>query len=580
MNSLIPVTNELRQTVGLLSDGGAILAVPGPSDKLYIPNGDFSDIRDLSAVAELLENNMAPLFDPPEPIVSSSVVLPNGAMLTPPRSRQRDSRTGAHLRAVLSAAKQTEGRGGPGHARTNLLGGWELANASPLLVSIADQAAKSFGSWSYRSKQDFANSASYMGSKRALIPFLLQPLSDWLSDSAVVVDLMCGSGCVAGAAATRWTTVASDAQSFCTALAGIQSGGYNHSRAEAVLEELQEPIAANSAWLSDRVGELLKVEEDLFHSALDFVSSARQYSDFVSRLPVFPRGGQYGKWDPVAEVTKRRVMPPFSEPSCLFTAYYADLYLGLRQAVEIDSIRHAIATLKDQTDRRWALGALLVATSRIATSYGGHFAQPVAPPSRLSDPKIFARVAMQRSMSIALEFEKRLLTLARESEFIANTVTLVPGPWEQALDSVASLFSSRKIAVYLDAPYRRDEYSRYYHVLETLVQYNYPSASPWSRMPDKGGERFASEFFTRTHTVMAQRVAKVIDSVLSRGWQCAWSYGADADASVWDVLEALTRPPSRLRGIAADHVYSLQGTHERPRLGPRLARELLLMIDP
>src|SRR5207249_894920 len=58
--------------------------------------------------------------------------------------------------------------------------------------------------------------------------------------------------------------------------------------------------------------------------------------------------------------TKRRNR--FSEPACLFTVYYAGNYFGLKQAIEIDSVRLAIESLRLQTQiSEWQAKALLAA---------------------------------------------------------------------------------------------------------------------------------------------------------------------------------------------------------------------------
>lgn len=79
-------------------------------------------------------------------------------------------------------------------------------------------------------------------------------------------------------------------------------------------------------------------------------------------------------------------------------------------------------------------------------------------------------------------------------------IRTIDGPWKQALERMKPFVSLNSL-VYLDAPYKRNEYSRYYHVLETMVKYDYPSSENKGHISSKSkGERFATEFFTKKQT--------------------------------------------------------------------------------
>ncbi|MCA1696626.1 MAG: hypothetical protein LC749_18950, partial [Actinobacteria bacterium] len=387
----------------------------------------------------------------------------------------------------------------------------------------------------------------------------------------------CGSGVVAGAAARRWRTMCSDAQAFCRVLALVQGGGFRRDRAAAVLRRLRDPIADNLSALTRLVEPWLATEAELLSAATDWDDLAIRYADFVSCTPSYPEGGVVGLWNPVSEVLGRRTPAGNrqSSPYCLLTAYFANLYFGVRQCVELDSLRFAIDQLEDPVERDWALGALVVTTSAVATTYGGHFAQPPAPAARLKSPALAKQVLARRHISATREFEIRLLSLSAESEVIPNAIEVAPGPWARALDMAAGVLDPANAIVYVDAPYRREEYSRYYHVLETLVEYSYPSANTEAKLPDKGRDRFKSEFFTRSKTAMVEAIADVIRSVLVAGFRCAWSYSDRADADPLSVLEAVGDVAGRIRSVTAEHEYKRQGKSRRDGQ----VREFLFLLD-
>jgi adenine-specific DNA-methyltransferase len=432
-----------------------------------------------------------------------------------------------------------------GNAASELV---RLPYAGESFVSTTDSAVAAFvtrqiaditRSSAVRSSQ-FASSAFYMGSKRLLSGFLVAGVRDHVSSGAAILDVMCGSGAAAAGFARNWDTLASDAQQFSQILAVVQGGGYSALQADHALALILPRAREHSLKLRQRVEEFVRWEDRVFHGdtgggALD------EYRALIDAFPTYPDGDPNSDWNPSAEVARRRVELGL-EPLCLFTAYFANVFFGIRQCIEIDSLRFAISTLDSSEDRTWALGALLAAVSSLGTTYGGHFAQPFIRKADDVTPANIGRIVELRASSIFHEFSIRLESLAKESEHCSRRIQTVPGPWQNALDRIAALPQKREVLIYLDAPYKREEYSRYYHVLETLVQYNYPSSIGVGRVPDKSpGERFSSEFFSRTQAKIEDTFVQIIAAVVKKGWKCAWSYSDNGNADVVRVCERVTQ---------------------------------------
>jgi hypothetical protein len=200
----------------------------------------------------------------------------------------------------------------------------------------------------------------------------------------------------------------------------------------------------------------------------------------------------------------------------------------------MDSIRYAIDQIEDENEKQWALGTLVVVASSIGTSYAGHFAQP----KRL-DLNSLEAIIQQREKSAWLEFSKRIVSLAEESSRYPYAVTMLEGPWKNALNS-AKVLAWKDLVVYLDAPYKREEYSRYYHVLETIVRYDYPSSELKGRIRSKSkGERFSTEFFSKTVWRVEKCFVEIITEILNQGAICAWSYSDNGDASIINVINQI-----------------------------------------
>jgi adenine-specific DNA-methyltransferase len=562
------VVLDSSSAVEQLIDIGA-LARFGHGGPVRILTSDRLDLAEVR-LKELQQDQYAlPVL---ERSVEYGLFLPDGSVLskryTTGRPASVEAAVGALLRHLVNVVSSP---GGIPQSERTVLGsaieigsGWSLQPSSRLLTEVCLAALGRQRTLERAAAQDLANSAYYMGTKRTLTSFISDAAHAWLSSDTAILDLMCGSGAVSGALSRTWPVMASDAMSFCRYLAAVQSGGFSESEARETVEEVREAAQSNLRQLVGRIGKSIEEEDEIFHGAEPGEDFEHRYREFVARFPTLPAGGiSEDGWDPLEEVRRRRETG--TGPACLFTAYFANVYFGLRQAAEIDSLRYGIFELHDERRRTWALGALIAAASRTSTAYGGHFAQPLASFRALTDSEDgrdgrLLTALRQRTFSVWGEFQARLVSLGRASEQHEYEVQLLDGPWKRALEVFDATPTSGPKAVYLDAPYKREEYSRYYHVLETLARYNYPSAEGDARMPSKVlGDRFSSEFATRTRSKVTRHLADVIDAILKAGHTCLWSYSDSASSSVEEVLTALNHRPTSVKSVAARHDHKAQG---------------------
>lgn len=148
---------------------------------------------------------------------------------------------------------------------------------------------------------------------------------------------------------------------------------------------------------------------------------------------------------------------------CLFTFYFSDIYFSLQQCKEIDSLRFAIEQIEDETKKNIYLTCLLYAVSYGSSTFG-HFAQP----RRVTD-----EVLEIRNKSILILFLKKLNGLFiqknNKESFCFNE------DYKNLVNQQKFRRFKKKIGfVYIDPPYSEANYSRFYHILETLVRYDYP----------------------------------------------------------------------------------------------------------
>jgi len=150
-------------------------------------------------------------------------------------------------------------------------------------------------------------------------------------------------------------------------------------------------------------------------------------------------------------------------PFCLFSFYFTNVYFSLEQCKEIDSLRFAIEQIKNPIKKNIYLICLLYAVSYGSSTFG-HFAQP---------RKVTEEVLKIREKSISELFFKKLSELSikknNKKNFCFN-------------EDYKTLFTRKEFKklknkigfVYVDPPYSTANYSRFYHILETLVKYDYP----------------------------------------------------------------------------------------------------------
>ena len=212
--------------------------------------------------------------------------------------------------------------------------------------------------------------------------------------------------------------------------------------------------------------------------------------------------------------------PPQQPTGCadIFTRNYGGIYFGYRQAIEIDSIRRSIERWKEWAPERadWAILALCVAVGKCATTTG-HFAQPLSPKL-----KNLTRFRRQRSRSIYSEMLGALAKL----RMVKTTPCRLNRSYNTdavALLDVLSKKKTRPSIIYADPPYTKDQYSRYYHIYDTLVSYVEPGCVGKGRYPT---HRLVSNFSLKTKarqeldkliTLAAQNDATLILSYPSNG---------------------------------------------------------------
>ena len=358
----------------------------------------------------------------------------------------------------------------------------------------------------------------YMGVKsRVLAGFLDRVLLDEIPPGGTVVDLFSGTGVVSAFCARHFRTVSNDVQRYAQILS---QGFIEHEPTDrdAFLEsldwrkDLESVYHANRAELSRLYEAALRAEDSHLRRLADFrqaysrtKSSGRarskdeqtaigRYRDFLQL-----RGSVVGEdRRPATLYRNSRAFltedtlssyrdDPSKLPFCLISAYYLNIYYGIRQAIEIDSLRAAIAHMDPETpySRRKRIHYLsaLLHTASISTSGTSHFAQP----RHLEKDSEILAMAQRRQIDVFetfLKFSERIQACVLSTNYTSgnrsfcgdyDSLLQKEGEGEEGLgEGVRFRDEARGDLVYIDPPYTSDNYSRFYHVLEVLTAYDYP----------------------------------------------------------------------------------------------------------
>ena len=356
----------------------------------------------------------------------------------------------------------------------------------------------------------------YMGAKARVLPgFLSRVLEDEVPEGGTVVDLMSGTGIVAAFCADRYRVIANDVEEYAHVVARSLVD-HEPATKETFLRsvnpsrDLHRAYERNLSAIASVYAKPLKVEASLldrFAAGESGETWCRDYRAFLespgavygSNPGVKSRNDLYGA--AASQLREETILSyrrdPSKRPAFLVTAYYANVYFGLKQALAIDSLRAAIADLKGDSPtverkRTHYLSALLHAAS-VCTSGTSHFAQP----RHLKKDSELRAMAARRLKDISARFEecsRDILETVRGTRYLSGNQCFL-GDFRSLLDSGSHRTKGRAAngtrfrfpvdvdLIYMDPPYTADNYSRFYHVLNVIARYDDPRsiATPGAR---------------------------------------------------------------------------------------------------
>jgi adenine-specific DNA-methyltransferase len=324
----------------------------------------------------------------------------------------------------------------------------------------------------------------YLGSKSRLAEQIAVQSGRW-GPPTVVFDLFAGVGHVSAAFADGARVIAADTSAAAASVLRWRLAVGDHWRLDqAGLARIAKSYAVHYAQLRREYEDVLAVEQRWMDSGDD-----RLVADLESAYGADPG------------ISRMR------SPESVITAYFGSAFFGASQAIQLDALRNAIDDARlgsvvppDQVST--ALTGLLCAATHL-TNAPGHFAQHF---KLTGSQGIRARGVMARDALVQWKRELELMRPAGSPEWRAKNVVLNRDsmePW--------ALTAPRGIA-FADPPYTSSQYSRFYHVLDTIVRYDAPACDHLGRYRN---DRYTSAFCRK------REVGGAFERLMVRGLELA-----------------------------------------------------------
>lgn len=337
----------------------------------------------------------------------------------------------------------------------------------------------------------------YLGSKQRMASAVEDAIDEVAAGDEPVADLFAGVGSASCAIARQHDVVAVDTQEYARV---ICSALLEEAHAPALeLPSVMGAYNACSVELQEAYEPLLSYEED----ALSGVGNGRYgaLSGIVEHgcmLVEYRADVPHDLALAMRRCEEKRRMNGIEDDLDAIVRYFGGTYFSYEQAIGIASAR-ASAMQAGDAWRNTLLAATLSAASHCVSAVGGQFAQPIKTvdaSGRLKESAIRQAASCRRTQPKEV-FLDAIGAICRTSRPRRGNLAVR----SEGISYLRSQGDDAYVAIYADPPYSRYHYSRYYHVLETIVLGDQPvvTTNPATGRPSRGiyrAGRYQSPFST------------------------------------------------------------------------------------
>ncbi len=361
---------------------------------------------------------------------------------------------------------------------------WELGRSKPNMQRLRALAELSIVAEGSIPQRVPFRAIQYLGSKQRLAASIAEVIGESVGEGLRVGDLFSGTAVVSSVLAKTRPVTAVDVQSYSTLIAQAILTCSAADFSEVLCGSFWDEVAGQVAVLQRAAKNLLAFEEE----ALDMAANgdAKRLIDMIERGSIAAHRqrpddmctGALAK--ALVQADRKLVGSALGPATTTALTYFGGPYFSYSQAIRLDAIGAvARARLKRPIG---AEAALLSTASEIVNTVGKQFAQPVK--LRKADgsvqPLLLSRAIADRRRSVEASF---CTWVSRWADRCVDSCYEHRIECDDVLNFLERDDSCS--AYYADPPYTIDHYSRFYHVLETLVKRDTPMLDEMNKLGRK-----------------------------------------------------------------------------------------------
>lgn len=363
----------------------------------------------------------------------------------------------------------------------------------------------------------------YMGSKKPIINFITSNIQEIHIEGNPICDLFSGSCSISAALRKDYDFISNDIQEYSRILAQT----YFSDLSSYNFKEIEKDINESA---SNHVN-LFKVKYQSYFYDYNLIRDLKTYQK--------------------VELAQRMLIKEkFNSDYHLFVKHYSGTYWSFEQCLWIDSIRKSAEKYKDEKIYYAILSSLMYAMS-YSTQSTGHFAQY----RDGNSVEAMNNIIIYRLKNVYELFSKKLKELINSLDNHLKKITTSTLPFEKCLKNLP-----KKSTVYADPPYASVHYSRFYHVLETIVKYDYPILEFKGRYRS---DRHQSPFSQKSRAVEA--FGALYKGIIDANCQMILSYSGSGVVSIDKIIslaEEYFKNDYLVEIKEVDHKHSTMGRFE------------------
>lgn len=380
--------------------------------------------------------------------------------------------------------------------------------------------------YKFKNTTDFSipHIIKYMGSKKPILNFITGAIEDINPSENWVCDLFAGSCSVSAALRKKYNFISNDIQDYSRIIANTYFSDLSKYDFEELHQQIETSVKIHYLWFKENYSEYF-YDYSLINSLSEFAA---------------------------VELKQRELFlkEKFDIKNHLFVKYYSGTYWSFEQCVWIDALRKTAETFKNSQVYYSFLSSIMYAMS-YTTQSTGHFAQYRDGVTL----KAMADIIIYRKKNFYKIFIKKFKELLLNLDDSLKDIKTTTLDFEDCLNQIPE-----GTIVYADPPYAPVHYSRFYHALETLIKYDYPSVDFKGRYRN---DRHQSPFSQKGNALEAFK--KLYVGIVNRKSKMVLSYSDNGVLNV-DAIIKLAKsefPPDYEIDIQIiDHIHSTMGRFE------------------